>query len=377
MRDRYDVIVVGARVAGSTLAALLGDAGVSVLLLDRARFPSTTPSTHFFRGAGMVGVLGRLGVLDAVLALGCPPLTRQFDYEDGAPDRRGGPAPGAGRGRLLPLGAASAAGLHPAGAGARGGDRRGRRARAGARAGVGRRPRGRRGARGWPPRARRTRGRRRRSPLARRQAGERQASPTLRRRCAPSTTATSPASPAPAASRPTPPSSRCSATRSPMSSRATRGSRAWRSRSTSRRSAGCAAISSRAGTSVSPATAVSSARVAAATPAGRLAGCGPEHSYVRVPYGPGWALVGDAAMHQDPWSGLGMDMRRRPRDVPRRGDRRLAPRIRRRADGAGRLPPAPRRPRAPPVTTRPCATPPTCASSPRVRVRVRASRRRR
>ena len=59
MRDRYDVIVVGARVAGSTLAALLGDAGVSVLLLDRARFPSTTPSTHFFRGAGMVGVLRR------------------------------------------------------------------------------------------------------------------------------------------------------------------------------------------------------------------------------------------------------------------------------------------------------------------------------
>jgi flavin-dependent dehydrogenase len=27
-----------------------------------------------------------------------------------------------------------------------------------------------------------------------------------------------------------------------------------------------------------------------------------------VPWGPGWALVGDAAMHQDPWSGLGIDM---------------------------------------------------------------------
>ena len=83
MRDRYDVIVVGARIGGSTLAALLGDAGVSVLLLDRARFPSTTPSTHFFRGAGMVGVLERLGVLDRVLALGCPPLTREFHYADG------------------------------------------------------------------------------------------------------------------------------------------------------------------------------------------------------------------------------------------------------------------------------------------------------
>jgi flavin-dependent dehydrogenase len=49
-------------------------------------------------------------------------------------------------------------------------------------------------------------------------------------------------------------------------------------------------------------------RVAAAEPDGRLEGCGPERSFVRVPWGPGWALVGDAAMHQDPWSGLGIDM---------------------------------------------------------------------
>ncbi len=49
-------------------------------------------------------------------------------------------------------------------------------------------------------------------------------------------------------------------------------------------------------------------RVAAARVVGRIAGCGPERSFVRVPWGPGWALVGDAAMHQDPWSGIGMDM---------------------------------------------------------------------
>ena len=49
-------------------------------------------------------------------------------------------------------------------------------------------------------------------------------------------------------------------------------------------------------------------RVAAAEADGRLAGCGPERSYVRVPWGPGWALVGDAGLHQDPWSGLGIDM---------------------------------------------------------------------
>lgn len=49
-------------------------------------------------------------------------------------------------------------------------------------------------------------------------------------------------------------------------------------------------------------------RVGQAQPVGRLLGCGPEPNYVRVPYGPGWALVGDAAIHQDPWSGLGIDM---------------------------------------------------------------------
>lgn len=49
-RDSYDVIVVGARVAGATVAALLGDAGYQVLLVDRDAFPSPTLSTHFFRG---------------------------------------------------------------------------------------------------------------------------------------------------------------------------------------------------------------------------------------------------------------------------------------------------------------------------------------
>ena len=49
------------------------------------------------------------------------------------------------------------------------------------------------------------------------------------------------------------------------------------------------------------------ARVEAAEPIDRLLGCGPERNYVRIPYGEGWALVGDAALHQDPWTGLGID----------------------------------------------------------------------
>jgi flavin-dependent dehydrogenase len=91
VRAEYDVIVVGSRVAGATLAALLGDAGASVLLIDRATFPSSTSSTHFFRGAGMVAVLDRLNVLTQVLELGCPPLTHQWTHLKGNPEPIDGP----------------------------------------------------------------------------------------------------------------------------------------------------------------------------------------------------------------------------------------------------------------------------------------------
>ncbi len=37
-------------------------------------------------------------------------------------------------------------------------------------------------------------------------------------------------------------------------------------------------------------------------------GTAPEDNYVRIPRGAGWTLVGDAGMHQDPWSGRGIDM---------------------------------------------------------------------
>jgi menaquinone-9 beta-reductase len=79
-----DVLVIGARVAGSILAARMGDAGASVLLVDAAGFPSPTASTHFFRGAGLVGTLEELDVLDEVLGLGAPPLTRQYFHVAGA-----------------------------------------------------------------------------------------------------------------------------------------------------------------------------------------------------------------------------------------------------------------------------------------------------
>ncbi len=69
--NRYDVVVVGARCAGSPLAAHLAAAGLKVALVDRATFPSDTASTHIFQASG-TAVLGRLGVVDRLLATGAP-----------------------------------------------------------------------------------------------------------------------------------------------------------------------------------------------------------------------------------------------------------------------------------------------------------------
>jgi 2-polyprenyl-6-methoxyphenol hydroxylase-like FAD-dependent oxidoreductase len=84
--DEYDVLIVGARVAGSTLATLLGEAGQRVLLIDRATFPSPTLSTHFFRGGRALEVFDRLGVLDQVLALGSPKLVCDYRHKCSLPD---------------------------------------------------------------------------------------------------------------------------------------------------------------------------------------------------------------------------------------------------------------------------------------------------
>lgn len=71
--NRFDVVIVGARCAGSPLALLLARAGLRVCVLDRAHFPSDTASTHLLQPRG-VDVLDRLGVLPAVLAAGAAPV---------------------------------------------------------------------------------------------------------------------------------------------------------------------------------------------------------------------------------------------------------------------------------------------------------------
>jgi len=74
------VIVVGARCAGSPTAMLLARKGYKVLVVDRATFPSDTLSTHLLHPPG-VASLRRWGLLDLVTATGCPPIhTYTFDF---------------------------------------------------------------------------------------------------------------------------------------------------------------------------------------------------------------------------------------------------------------------------------------------------------
>lgn len=78
-RAAYDVVVVGGRVAGASLALLLGLRGHRVLLIDRDEFPSDTLSTHYM-GPFATPLLRRLGVLEDVEATGVRRMTRARTY---------------------------------------------------------------------------------------------------------------------------------------------------------------------------------------------------------------------------------------------------------------------------------------------------------
>ncbi|MGG8409674.1 NAD(P)/FAD-dependent oxidoreductase [Streptomyces sp. 12297] len=76
----YDALVIGARCAGAPTAMLLARRGYRVLAVDRAEFPSDTVSTHLVHPPGLAA-LDRWGLLDRVVASGCPPIdTYAFDF---------------------------------------------------------------------------------------------------------------------------------------------------------------------------------------------------------------------------------------------------------------------------------------------------------
>jgi 2-polyprenyl-6-methoxyphenol hydroxylase-like FAD-dependent oxidoreductase len=94
MTTEFDAIVVGARCAGAPTAMLLARTGYRVLVVDRASFPSDTVSTHVIHTTG-VAALRRWGVLDEVVATGCPPIDR-YSFDFGPFTIAGTPRPEAG-----------------------------------------------------------------------------------------------------------------------------------------------------------------------------------------------------------------------------------------------------------------------------------------
>jgi 2-polyprenyl-6-methoxyphenol hydroxylase-like FAD-dependent oxidoreductase len=81
-----DVVVVGGRCAGAPTAMLLARAGLSVRLLERSARLGDVVSGHMIKPAG-VARLRRWGLLDTVLATGCPELGDRVLWLEGQPRR--------------------------------------------------------------------------------------------------------------------------------------------------------------------------------------------------------------------------------------------------------------------------------------------------
>jgi flavin-dependent dehydrogenase len=79
--EDVDVVIVGARLAGTATAVPLARAGLRVVVIDKARFPSDTMSTHAMVPSAVQELL-LMGALDRVLALN-PSRPRYLDVADG------------------------------------------------------------------------------------------------------------------------------------------------------------------------------------------------------------------------------------------------------------------------------------------------------
>ncbi len=90
----YDVIVVGARCAGSPTAMLLARKGYRVLLVDKATFPSDITRGHYIHQPG-IARLERWGLLDQLIATNCPPIGK-FTFDLGPVTLSGSPPPSDG-----------------------------------------------------------------------------------------------------------------------------------------------------------------------------------------------------------------------------------------------------------------------------------------
>jgi flavin-dependent dehydrogenase len=78
--NHYDVIVVGGRVSGSTLATRLAQAGLSVLLIERQMLPAPHPASSPVINTAAMAYLDEIGADERAYAEGVPPAHR-FVYE--------------------------------------------------------------------------------------------------------------------------------------------------------------------------------------------------------------------------------------------------------------------------------------------------------
>ena len=84
LRSKYDVVVVGARVAGAATAMLLARAGLRVLLVEQGAPGTDTLSTLALMRGGVLQ-LSRWGLLDSIRTSGTPPIDRSTFHYDGEP----------------------------------------------------------------------------------------------------------------------------------------------------------------------------------------------------------------------------------------------------------------------------------------------------
>lgn len=89
VQGMYDAIIVGARCAGSPTAMLLARKGYRVLLLDKASFPSDTISTHIIWPHG-AEIMDRWGLLERLAATGCPSIALNMTFDVGPFALKGG-----------------------------------------------------------------------------------------------------------------------------------------------------------------------------------------------------------------------------------------------------------------------------------------------
>jgi flavin-dependent dehydrogenase len=100
MPMKYDAIIIGARCAGSPTAMLLAAKGYKVLLLDKAVFPSDTISSHIIFPNG-INKLKNWGLLDKLLTTNCQ-VIHEMGFDVGPFVLKGNPPMGEFPGIIAP-----------------------------------------------------------------------------------------------------------------------------------------------------------------------------------------------------------------------------------------------------------------------------------